>query len=213
MHNGLVTMAGEKMSKSLGNTLQVREIVKQWRPVEVRYYLGAAHYRSTMEFSPEALDEAAAAYRRIENFVERAREVLGRGRRRRASCAPSSAAAMDDDLGVPPALGRAARPSSATATPRWPTGEHETLRGAFGAGHGDGARCSGLHPRQWHEQRAGELRPRSTRSCRSRSSSGPRPGRARTTPPPTRSATSWPRPGSRIEDTPDGPRWSLEGST
>src|SRR5581483_6159402 len=72
MHNGFVTMAGEKMSKSLGNTLQVREIVKQWRPVEVRYYLGAAHYRSVIEFSPAALDDAAAGYRRLENFVENA---------------------------------------------------------------------------------------------------------------------------------------------
>src|SRR5690242_20875496 len=76
MHNGLLTMAGEKMSKSLGNTLQVREIVKQWRPVEVRYYLGSAHYRSVMEFSPSALDEAAAAYRRVENFVEKAAAVV-----------------------------------------------------------------------------------------------------------------------------------------
>ena len=70
MHNAWVTMAGEKMSKSLGNTLLVTEIVKRWRPVEVRYYLGAAHYRSNVEFSEGALDEAAAAYRRIENFLD-----------------------------------------------------------------------------------------------------------------------------------------------
>ncbi len=72
MHNAWLTIGGEKMSKSLGNSLLVTEIVKKWRPVEVRYYLGAAHYRSNIEFSDEALDEAAAAYRRIENFVERA---------------------------------------------------------------------------------------------------------------------------------------------
>src|SRR5206468_3332665 len=42
LHNGLLTMAGEKMSKSLGNTLQVQEMVKRWRPVELRYYLRAA---------------------------------------------------------------------------------------------------------------------------------------------------------------------------
>ena len=102
MHNGLLTMAGEKMSKSLGNTLQVREIVKQWRPVEVRYYLGSAHYRSVMEFSPAALDEAAAAYRRIENFVEKAAAVVEAV----AGEVPDAfGRALDDDLGVPAALG------------------------------------------------------------------------------------------------------------
>jgi cysteinyl-tRNA synthetase len=102
MHNGLLTMAGEKMSKSLGNTLQVREIVKQWRPVEVRYYLGSAHYRSVMEFSTASLDEAAAAYRRIENFIEKAGAVV------EASVGDVPDAfgrALDDDLAVPAALG------------------------------------------------------------------------------------------------------------
>jgi cysteinyl-tRNA synthetase len=90
------------MSKSLGNTLQVREIVKQWRPVEVRYYLGAAHYRSVMEFSPQALDEAAAAYRRIENFVEKASDTV----EPHVGAVPDSfGRALDDDLGVPAALG------------------------------------------------------------------------------------------------------------
>jgi cysteinyl-tRNA synthetase len=102
MHNGLLTMAGEKMSKSLGNTLQVREIVKQWRPVEVRYYLGAAHYRSVMEYSPTALDEAAAAYRRIENFVEKASAAV---ESHVGEVPDSFGRAMDDDLGVPAALG------------------------------------------------------------------------------------------------------------
>jgi cysteinyl-tRNA synthetase len=102
MHNGLLTMAGEKMSKSLGNTLQVREIVKQWRPVEVRYYLGAAHYRSVMEYSSEALDEAAAAYRRIENFVEKASAVV---ESHVGEVPDPFGRALDDDLAVPAALG------------------------------------------------------------------------------------------------------------
>jgi cysteinyl-tRNA synthetase len=102
MHNGLLTMAGEKMSKSLGNTLQVREIVKQWRPVEVRYYLGSAHYRSVMEYSPAALDEAAAAYRRIENFIEKASAVVDAT----VGDVPDTfGRALDDDLAVPAALG------------------------------------------------------------------------------------------------------------
>src|SRR5690349_15556359 len=77
LHNGLVSMSGEKMSKSLGNTLEVRAIVRRWRPVEVRYYLGAPHYRSVMEYSEATVEEAAAAYGRIENFVARATEAVG----------------------------------------------------------------------------------------------------------------------------------------
>jgi len=102
MHNGWVTLAGEKMSKSLGNSVLVSELAKQWRPVELRYYLGAAHYRSAIEYSPKALGEAAAAYGRIEGFRTRAVELVG-------TPAPVEvpadfAAAMDDDLGVPAAL-------------------------------------------------------------------------------------------------------------
>jgi cysteinyl-tRNA synthetase len=77
LHNGLVGVTGEKMSKSLGNSLLVEAMVTQVRPVELRYYLGQAHYRSGIEYSTEALDEAVAAYRRIENFVTRATEAVG----------------------------------------------------------------------------------------------------------------------------------------
>ena len=101
MHNGLVTMAGEKMSKSLGNTLQVSEMVKRWRPVELRYYLGAAHYRSTMEYSELSLNDAALAYRRIENFVEKASALTDDWVE---SIPDAFGRALDDDLGVPAAL-------------------------------------------------------------------------------------------------------------
>jgi cysteinyl-tRNA synthetase len=107
MHNALLGVAGEKMSKSLGNSLRIEEILKLARPVELRYYLGGAHYRSVLEFSEDSLAEAAAAYRRIEGFVVRAAEALGG-----AGEVPlvagnlplSFTAAMDDDLGVPAAL-------------------------------------------------------------------------------------------------------------
>src|ERR1700689_3603304 len=75
MHNGLVGGAGGKMSKSLGNSLLVDAMVTRVRPVELRYYLGQAHYRSGIEYSADALAEAGAAYRRIEGFVTRAAEV------------------------------------------------------------------------------------------------------------------------------------------
>ena len=102
MHNGLVGVAGEKMSKSLGNSLLVDAMITQVRPAELRYYLGQAHYRSGIEYSAEALAEAVAAYRRIEGFVIRAAETttaLETG----ALPAPFTAA-LDDDLGVPQAL-------------------------------------------------------------------------------------------------------------
>jgi cysteinyl-tRNA synthetase len=111
MHNGLVAVAGEKMGKSLGNSLLLSEVLRKARPVELRYYLGQAHYRSMIEFSDEALAEAAAAYRRIEGFVTRAAELVGPSAGAdaptplaRLGVPPEFAAALDDDLAVPQAL-------------------------------------------------------------------------------------------------------------
>src|SRR3954467_8532426 len=66
IHNGLLTVNGEKMSKSIGNVVLLTDLVERARPVEVRYYLGSAHYRSKIDYSDEALHDAAAAYQRIE---------------------------------------------------------------------------------------------------------------------------------------------------
>ncbi|MBO9521753.1 MAG: cysteine--tRNA ligase [Nocardioidaceae bacterium] len=99
MHNAWITTSGEKMSKSLGNSLVVPEVLKQVRPVELRYYMVAAHYRSTVEFSFEALGEAATSYRRIENFLERAGGFAESG-----ELPAEFAEAMDDDLGTPAAM-------------------------------------------------------------------------------------------------------------
>ena len=120
VHNGLVGVSGEKMSKSLGNSLSIGEMLNQVRPAELRYYLAQAHYRSPLEFSPDALSEAAAAYRRIEGFVTRAAELgaapaedapagqldglRDAGQPARAALPPAFAAALDDDLAVPQAL-------------------------------------------------------------------------------------------------------------
>jgi cysteinyl-tRNA synthetase len=104
MHNGWVTAAEEKMSKSLGNALAVHEVINQVRPVELRYYLGSAHYRSTIEFSFEALREAGASYRRLENFVRRAAEITGPVDPSTEPVCADFQQAMDDDLGVPAAL-------------------------------------------------------------------------------------------------------------
>jgi len=130
VHNGLLDLSGQKMSKSLGNFLLVDEVLTQVRPQELRYYLGQAHYRSTLEYSEEALEEAVAAYQRIERFVTRAQGIAGdqpadpadpAGLAGLAGLAVagqpageppalpatiplSFGAALDDDLGVPAAL-------------------------------------------------------------------------------------------------------------
>ena len=98
MHNAWITTSGEKMSKSLGNSLLIPEVLKRVRGIELRYYLVAAHYRSHVEFSFEALDEAAAGFQRIENFLDRA------GRSERGELPDAFVAAMDDDLGTPAAV-------------------------------------------------------------------------------------------------------------
>ena len=102
MHNAWVTASGEKMSKSLGNSLQVAELLKTVRGIELRWYLGSAHYRSMLEFSHEALAESATAFRRIEGFLNRAIEILGSAPIPVISQGFTDA--MNDDLAVPTAL-------------------------------------------------------------------------------------------------------------
>ena len=102
MHNAWVTTSGEKMSKSLGNSLQVVEILKKVRGIELRWYLGSAHYRSMLEFSFEALNESATAFKRIEAFLSRAESVIGK--EIEIVIADEFAAAMNDDLAVPQGL-------------------------------------------------------------------------------------------------------------
>ena len=107
MHNGMVTYAGEKMSKSIGNTISPREMLGMAPARVVRYYLGQAHYRSQLDYSPSSLEEAGAAVERIDRFLERGA----------AFAQPQSnvgvlpiavpeafGSAMDDDLNVPQAL-------------------------------------------------------------------------------------------------------------
>ena len=102
MHNAWVTTSGEKMSKSLGNSLKVDEVLKKVRGIELRWYLSSAHYRSMLEFSFEALDEAAVSFKRIENFLTRAKELLASTPEIEISQELSDA--LNDDLAVPQVL-------------------------------------------------------------------------------------------------------------
>ncbi|MEU7865326.1 cysteine--tRNA ligase [Dactylosporangium sp. NPDC049140] len=103
VHHALLNLGGTKMAKSLGNVVSLDSLVESGlRPVEVRYYLLAPHYRSVIDYTPEALAESAVAYRRLENFVLRAAEQVGAGE---LGTVPSEfAEAMDDDLNTSRAL-------------------------------------------------------------------------------------------------------------
>ncbi|MEN9753154.1 MAG: hypothetical protein RL670_845 [Actinomycetota bacterium] len=104
LHNGLVNVSGQKMSKSLGNSIFASDLLASARPIVLRYYLGSAHYRSLFDFSESGLAEAAVAFGRIEGFINRAEKVLG-NRVADAGLVPSAfAVAMNEDLALPAAL-------------------------------------------------------------------------------------------------------------
>jgi cysteinyl-tRNA synthetase len=107
MHSAWVTTSGEKMSKSLGNVTAVAGLLQRVRPEALRYYLISAHYRSNLEFSLAALDEASVAWHRIASFLHRATERLGPDAVQPEPDEPlpgDVVAALDDDLSVPVAL-------------------------------------------------------------------------------------------------------------
>lgn len=106
VHNGLVTVGAQKMSKSLFNFVLAEDLLRERDPLVVRYALAAAHYRSSLDITPSTFDEAEAALERIRTFLERAIRMLRTTEDVRADAAVPAAfaAALDDDLGVPQAL-------------------------------------------------------------------------------------------------------------
>lgn len=102
MHNGLVTVSGTKMSKSLGNGVSVEELFTEANAVAVRYWLASAQYRSTLDYSPASLAEAVSAVGRIINFVRRANDLASSGM---PEVPIEFREAMDTDFNVPVALG------------------------------------------------------------------------------------------------------------
>jgi cysteinyl-tRNA synthetase len=207
-HNGLLTLGGEKMSKSLGNSLLVIDMLRRWRPVELRYYLISAHYRSTMDYSEEAVSEAASAYRRLEGFVTRAAELIGEGP---ATAVPAAfAAAMDDDLSVPQALavvhGSVREGNAALAAGDKPAvaekyGEVRAMLGVLG-----------VDPlaEPWRDERRGDLTGVVDSLVRvaleQRQEARARKDYAAADAVRDRLAAA----GIAVEDTPSGPRWTLE---
>jgi cysteinyl-tRNA synthetase len=208
-HNGLLTIGGDKMSKSLGNSLLVKDLSRRWRPIELRYYLTSVSYRSTMDYSEDALGEAAAAFRRVEGFLARAADLVG-------DAAPGTLPdtfvnAMNDDLAVSPALAvvhGAVRDGNTalTAGDKSVAGErYGEVRAMLGA--------LGLDPvaPQWADERRADLTAvvdslvqvalEARQEARKRRDyQAADTIRARLT-----------AAGISVEDTPAGPRWSLPG--
>jgi cysteinyl-tRNA synthetase len=111
LHNAWVVTGGEKMSKSLGNTMTVEALTRRVSPAVVRYLLAVPHYRSHIEVTDTSLEEARTAYGRIHQFVARAAETDPAIGEPDAAALRSSVTlpqpftdAMDDDLGTPAAV-------------------------------------------------------------------------------------------------------------
>ncbi|WP_455120128.1 cysteine--tRNA ligase [Rothia dentocariosa] len=103
MHNGMVTYEGEKMSKSIGNTISPVQMLQQARPLVVRYYLGSAHYRSVLDYRPTSLEEARVAIERVEAFLAATSELMTPNPQDRR-VPQDFADALDDDMNIPRAL-------------------------------------------------------------------------------------------------------------
>ena len=211
LHNGWVTLSGEKMSKSLGNTLSVPATLRRVRAVELRYYLIGAHYRSAIEYSDGALDEAVAAYRRIESLVHRVRERCGVPEP--GPWSADFAAAMDDDLGTPAALA-AIHTTVHEGNAALDAGNHTAAMAATGSVRAM-AGVLGLDPLddQWRstsevDATSGALAVLVDRLLAERAEARAR--RDYTTADAVRDQLL--AAGIAVEDTPDGPVWTVKGS-
>ena len=98
MHNAWVTQAGEKMSKSLGNSTKINEVLKLVEPIHLRYYLTSGHYRSNLEYSENSLKEAAISFGRIEKFLQNAPQIEA------TNVSLEFENAMNEDLNTPKAI-------------------------------------------------------------------------------------------------------------
>jgi cysteinyl-tRNA synthetase len=211
VHHALLNLGEAKMSKSLGNVIELESVTALGiRPVELRYYLVQAHYRSRIDYSEGALRDAAAAYQRIEGFVQRATERVG-DTRPGTLCA-EFVAAMNDDLNTSAALAAvhevvgAGNTALASGNDTAASGALASVRAMLGV--------LGLDPLdpQWRGEEAGDLRgvvdALVALALEQRAEA--------------RSRKDWvtadairdqlKRAGIVVEDTPQGPRWTVSGA-
>ncbi len=153
MHHGLLNVSGgEKMSKSLGNTFLVEDVLGQTRPQALRYYLLAAHYRSALEYGADRLAESSAAYEGLEGFVLRNSGLSAEEPPADDPLWQAFSEAMDDDLSTPRALAVVHEAVKAGHHAADPTHEYALVRRMLGV--------LGLDPvTQWPSGDAGNLQP------------------------------------------------------
>lgn len=108
LHHGLLTVNGQKMSKSLGNVVRISDALSRHSAEVLRLFFLLAHYRSPLDFTWERLQEAAAAYERLLDFVTQVEQRVGSGSEEAAEPVDRARddfhAAMADDLNTPQAL-------------------------------------------------------------------------------------------------------------
>ena len=154
MHNGFVNMAAEKMSKSLGNTLTIRDLLSRHDPEAIRLWLLGAHYRHPLEFSEERIQEAARALERLRALRVEADRLAAAGP---PFPGPSGSvldevaghrgrfeAAMDDDFNAPQALGALFDLSRVLQSARLEVGAGQLGAGALLVGIGELVAMAGL---------------------------------------------------------------------
>jgi len=113
VHNNLVTVNGKKMSKSLGNFVTLKDLFRKFDPIAVRFFILQSHYRSTLDFSDEAMQGANAGLEKLLNFVRELRERIEKGESQPPAthsldCSPyerEMQEAMDDDFNTPKVIG------------------------------------------------------------------------------------------------------------
>ena len=104
MHNGLVQLDNEKMSKSLGNFFTIREVLSKYDPQTVRFFLVRGHYRTALGYSDAHLDDARNALRRLYTALDLVPPATSGDIDWTHSYAKRFKAAMDDDFGTPEAV-------------------------------------------------------------------------------------------------------------
>jgi len=117
IHNNLVTVNGQKMSKSLGNFVTLKDAFKKFDPMVVRFFILQSHYRSTLDFSEQAIEAAAKGLEKLQNTIERVRSEINKGKAGQRSDPSGGGSlpdldehrkrffeAMDDDFNTPQAI-------------------------------------------------------------------------------------------------------------
>ena len=147
MHNGMVNFAAEKMSKSLGNMITIRDLLSRQDREAVRLHLLGTHYRNPLEFSEDRIEESARALARLRGLVPEAERLAAKGAPPPGpdgglfdECAAQRArfeAAMDDDFNTPQALGVLFDLSRLLQSARAQVAEGQLGAGAFLMGTGE----------------------------------------------------------------------------